>query len=229
MPPTTALIFVNGHLPQPEAARALITPGVLLVAADGGARHLLRLGLHPHLLVGDLDSLSAAEVAQIEAAGAEIIRYPADKDWTDLELALRHAVQRGCTRLRLVGALGGRLDQTLGNISLLTHPAYAALDLGLDDGVEEVRLVGERFTLHGQPGEIVSLLPLDDEVTGVRTQGLRWALNDETLHRAQTRGISNEMLGTVAGVQAARGALLCIHTRGTAHRAAEDTQTIDSE
>lgn len=215
MESTTALIFVNGELKDPAAARALLTPGVLLIAADGGARHLLRMGLHPQVLVGDLDSLTAGEVAQMEAGGTRVLRYPTDKDWTDLELALRYAVQLHCQKVVLVAALGGRLDQTLGNISLLADPAYASIDLALDDGLEEVRLVGERFEIHGEPGDIVSLLPLDEQVEGVRTQGLRWALNDETLYRGQTRGISNEMLGSIAGVQVAHGTLLCIHTRST--------------
>jgi thiamine pyrophosphokinase len=140
-------------------------------------------------------------------------RYPIDKDWTALELALGYALQHQCQRVVLVGALGGRLDQTLGNLSLLTDPAFAAIDLAVDDGVQEARLVGERFEVHGEPGDLVSLLPLDESVEGVRTQGLRWALTEETLYRSQTRGISNEMLGTIAAVQVSDGALLCIHTR----------------
>lgn len=213
MESTTAFIFVNGELNNLTAARALLTPGALLIAADGGARHLLQMGLYPQVLIGDLDSLTTEEVAQIETAGAQVHRYPIDKDWTDLELALGYAVQRQCQRVILVGALGGRLDQTLGNLGLLTDPAYAAIDLGLDDGLEEVRLVKERFEVHGEPGDLVSLLPLDECVEGVRTQGLRWALNEEPLYRSQTRGISNEMLGTIAAVQVSDGTLLCIHTR----------------
>jgi thiamine pyrophosphokinase len=213
MESTTAFIFVNGEINDLEAARALLTPGALLIAADGGARHLLRMGLSPQVLIGDLDSLTPEEVAQMEAVGVQVHRYPMDKDWTDLELALGYALQRQCQRVVLVGALGGRLDQTLGNLSLLTDPAYAAIDLSVDDGLEEVRLVKERFEVHGEPGDIVSLLPLDECVEGVRTQGLRWALNDESLYRSQTRGISNEMLGTIAAVQVRHGALLCIHTR----------------
>lgn len=208
-----AMIFVNGELPHPQAAQALLGVDDLLIAADGGARHLLGMGINPHVLIGDLDSLTDEEVQQMASAGVKILRYPADKDWTDLELALRYAIDSGCRVIRLIGALGGRLDQTLGNILLLANPTHTDLDMGLDDGVEEVRLVREHLELDGEPGEIVSLLPLEQSVQGVRTLGLRWALNNETLQRHETRGISNEMLGTRAEVFIKSGLLLAVHTR----------------
>jgi len=208
-----AWIFVNGELQHPQALAKLLTDNDYLIAADGGARHLLRMGCFPDLLIGDLDSLTSAEVAHMQANGTQVERYPTDKDWTDLELALEATLQRGFHHIKLAGALGSRIDHTLGNLFLLTHPKAAAVDLRLEDGREELLLVKGEITLQGQPGDRVSLVPLDETVRGVFTQNLQWPLEEETLYRHATRGISNLMTASTATISARTGALLCIHTR----------------
>ena len=210
---TRAWIFVNGDLRHPQAVAALLAEDDFLIAADGGARHLLAMERFPDLLIGDLDSLTPSEVAYMQANGSQIERLPTDKDWTDLELALEAALQRGFHHIRLAGALGGRIDHTLGNLFLLTHPKAAAVDVCLEDGSEELLLVTGEITLQGQPGDRVSLVPLDETVRGVSTHNLQWPLKDETLYRRATRGISNLMTAPTAKISARTGALLCIHTR----------------
>lgn len=206
-------IFVNGLLPHPEALAKLIQPEDTLIAADGGARHLMRMGLTPHMLIGDLDSLTDEEVEILKANGTKVWRFPDYKDWTDLELALNYALDSGYKAIRLAAAVGGRIDQQMANISLLTHPKVADIDIALDDGSEEIFLIGQQHILHGQPGDRVSLIPLDARVEGVSTQGLQWTLKDEPLYRSATRGISNIMVNDTAIISAHLGTLLCIHTR----------------
>jgi len=208
-----ALIFVNGKLRNPQALADLIQPDDFLIAADGGARHLLKLGRLPDILIGDLDSLTLEEVQYMEEQGVRIQRHPTDKDWTDLELALRFAVENGYTSIRLVAALGGRLDQTLGNLFLLTQEKFKKLDIALDDGQECVQIIHSTLHLSGKPGDRVSLIPIDEKVTQVSTQGLRWTLHNETLYRHSTRGISNELLKKQASITIGEGLILCIHTR----------------
>lgn len=208
-----AVIFVNGRLRSPKKMATLLRPDDLRIAVDGGLRHLRRLNLAPHLLIGDLDSASLADVQWAAANGAEIRRYPRQKDETDLELALQAALQAGCRSILLAAALGGRLDQTLGNLFLLMRPELEGLDVRLDDGLEEVFLIRQQTELHGQAGEIVSLLPLNGPALGVKTRDLRYPLNEETLYPDKTRGISNVMTGGRAGVSLHSGLLLCIHTR----------------
>ncbi|GAP13815.1 thiamine diphosphokinase [Longilinea arvoryzae] len=208
-----AVIFVNGRLRSPGKMAALLRPEDVLIAVDGGLHHLRRLGLPPHLLIGDLDSANAEDVHWAADNGAELRRYPREKDETDLELALQAALQTGSRRIVLAAALGGRLDQTLGNLFLLMRPELAGLDVRLEDGMEEVFLIREQTELRGRAGEIVSLLPLNGPAVGVKTRDLRFPLNDETLYPDKTRGISNEMTGESAGVSLRSGLLLCIHTR----------------
>ncbi len=210
-----AIIFVNGSLPDPELARRLIDPTCLLIAADGGTRHALSLGLTPSVIIGDLDSLLPADRQQAERQGARLLQHPADKDETDLELALEYALRQGCTEIVLLAALGGRLDQTLANLSLLTDPRLAALNIRLDDGREEAFFVRGRREVHGAAGDIVSLLPWGGPAAGVRTRGLRWPLFGETLQPHKTRGVSNQMLDPSAVIELESGLLLVVHRRSS--------------
>jgi thiamine pyrophosphokinase len=213
MPEKRAMIFANGLIPDLEAARDLLQPDDLLIAADGGARHATALGCTPRVVIGDLDSLSPVEVEQLAQAGARILQYPVDKNETDLELAILYACEQGCSRLRILGALGGRLDQTLANLFLLALPNLDSLDARLDDGTEEGFLIRGSAAIAGRPGDIVSLLPLGGAAHGVTTHGLRYPLLGETLFPERSRGVSNEMIETEAGVRLDRGILICIHTR----------------
>lgn len=112
------VIIANGALQHPENARDAVRPDDLLIAADGGASHCRALGLTPAVIIGDLDSLSPQELASFERAGTQIIRHPAHKDYTDLELALLHARSLGLEQVLILGALGMRWDQTLANLLL---------------------------------------------------------------------------------------------------------------
>ncbi len=222
MSPTRAVIFANGTLPDPEAARRLLRPGDTLLAADGGTHHLLALGRIPAVVIGDLDSVTDEERRLLDQAGASVRKYPRDKDETDLELAMRHAVETGHRQILVVGGLGGRLDQALGNLSLLADPARGTLDVRLDDGVEEAffvhpgrrsRVRGGGREVRGSPGEIVSLIPWGSPAEGVVTEGLRWPLHGETLFPHRTRGVSNELTGETASVTLTAGLLLVVHRR----------------
>ena len=152
-----AVLFANGEA-QNRAALALQGDD-FLVAVDGGLHHLQDLGLNPQLLIGDMDSLSAQEVEACQQAGVEILRYPPAKNKTDLELALDKVLQRGYRNILIAFALGGRLDQTLANLALLSRPDLNDYVVRIDDGVTEVTLLRHTITLVCQPGDVVSLLP----------------------------------------------------------------------
>ena len=208
-----AVIFANGNIPGPEKLRAFLRPGDWLVAADGGLRHLKILGLKPTLLIGDLDSVSPEDAARLQAEGVRVDRFPVEKDETDLELALKTVVSEGFRTVLVAGALGGRMDQSLGNIFLLLDPAYRDCDVRLEDGVEEAFAIRETAEIQGAAGDTVSLLPFAGPAVGIRTEGLRYPLNNETLFLEHTRGISNVMQAGAARVSLESGLLLCIHTR----------------
>jgi thiamine pyrophosphokinase len=213
------IIFANGDLPNLEKARAILRDGDFIIAADGGTRHVLALGLTPNVIIGDMDSLPAN--FEISKFNDDVILYPKDKNETDLELAIQHALTLNPEQIIILAALGGRLDQTLGNIALLNNvepfdkPRAGSLtfNIVLDDGIEEVFFCHDQCEIRGAAGDLVSLIPWQGEVMGVVTTDLKWPLLDETLYPHKTRGISNEMQGDTAAVQIKSGLLLVVHRR----------------
>ena len=210
---TTALVIANGDLPDPEHIRQRLA-GLAprwVIAADGGSRHARTLGLHVDVLIGDLDSLEAAQVEQLRVDGVQVVTHPPDKDETDLELALLHARQLGAMDIVVLGAVGSRLDMTLANVMLLLHPDLRPARVALWHGRDTVFVLhppGGEFPAHA--GDGVSLIPLDGDAAGVRTTGLAFPLNGETLRRAAARGVSNVVADAPARVYLERGALLVV-------------------
>lgn len=216
---TRALVFANGDLNDGPAVQAALAaaPDGLVIAADGGARLALDCGRVPDVLVGDLDSLSDDEVQDLRVLGATIRRFSAHKDETDLELALLEAVDQQAAWIRVIGAVGGRVDHMLANLYLLLLPGLAGRDVRLVSGAQSLWLVAPgTHTLHGAAGDTVSLLPLVPGVEGVTTGGLAYPLRDEPLLFGPARGVSNVMQESTARVTLRAGQLLVVHTSGPA-------------
>jgi thiamine pyrophosphokinase len=211
-----AVIFANGLLSDPSEVRGYIYPGDLIICADGGTRHALTLGLHPDLIVGDLDSLASDMLAEMKARGVPLETYPADKDQTDLELALHAARRAGVDEVLLLTALGGRLDQTLANVLLLTRPEWASLRLNLADGRQCGTVLRDhgQLVLPGTAGDTLSLIPLTPRVTGVSLDGVRWPLTNATVELGTTKTVSNEFTSSTVTVRIGQGMALVVHISG---------------
>ena len=207
------VIFANGELPDIDKARDLIHNDDYIICADGGTRHALTLGVKPNLIIGDLDSAESEVLQKFRNDGVSIESFSEDKNETDLELAINRAIGLNPKQIIVVATLGGRLDQTLANITLLSDLRLSTLDIRLDDGVEEIFLCRDQAEVHGRSGDIVSLIPWQGAVSEVQTQHLKWALHKETLYPDKTRGISNEMTGETASVSIGSGLLLIVHRR----------------
>jgi thiamine pyrophosphokinase len=213
MPDPRAVIFANGILPDVEAAKRLLQDGDYWIAADGGSRHALECGRAPDLLIGDLDSVPDPVRDSLLSAGTKIEPFAVEKDETDLELAIGFALRKGFSSILIIAGLGGRTDQTLTNLSLLTDPALRDHDIRMDDGCEEVVCIRGELSLHGEAGDTLSLIPLGLPAEGVFTDGLQYPLRGETLLPFRSRGVSNRMLGERATITLKKGVLICIHTR----------------
>ncbi len=182
----------------------------LIVAADSGLAAVFAAGLVPHLVVGDMDSVEGADLERAEREGAEIRRYPADKDATDLEIALEAVVAEGPDRLAVVGSASGRMDHLLGWLRLVTSPALAEVTVTAWMGDTLVLPIFGQRGFQGEPGSTVSLVAQHGDAHGVSTTGLRWELSEQSLPSASTLGISNEFRLAEAQVSVSDGVVAAI-------------------
>jgi len=213
------VVVAGGGPPDPESALA-IPLGARVIAADRGLEHALALGLDVEIAVGDFDSASPEAVARAEASGTRIERHSAEKDATDLELALDAALALGPEGILVLAGDGGRLDHLLSTLLLLGSSRYEAVEIDAFVGPARVHVVRGQRAIEGSVGELVSLLALHGPAEGVRTEGLAYPLEGETLEPGSSRGVSNVFAATTARVRLDRGVLLAIRP-GTA---AEDAK-----
>ncbi|MFN8506296.1 MAG: thiamine diphosphokinase [Dehalococcoidia bacterium] len=197
-----ALVIANGEPPSPALLRALAAEASLVVAADGGARHALAAGLTPDAVVGDLDSVTAAERAAIPASRFHQVLDP---NTTDLRKAIAFAIARGATRVDVAAAGGGRADHALANLSVLREFRGAA-EVHIADDYFDIRLVEGSATIDADPGTVVSLVAIG-RCEGVTTANLRWDLAAYTLEFSPY-GVHNEVAVRPARVSVASGDLL---------------------
>ena len=213
----SSLIFANGDLEHGVWLQPYLATATRIVAANGGTRHLYQLKQPPDVVIGDLDSLSEKIQAWLETTNTQFIPHPAEKDETDLELALLYTAQFE-QEILVFGALGGRLDQTLANILLLAHPALRGKVVQLVEQYQRAWLIKGEVVINGRSGDTLSLIPLGGDVTIERTIGLKWSLQNEVLQFGPARGVSNVMTMDSVKVWVGNGRLLCIHTQQTWQR-----------
>lgn len=212
-----ALILVNGELYKSDILRRRIRAEAfdLVLGTDGGAHHAPTLNVTLDAIIGDLDSLSDSEPQG--SSNTKLISYPADKDETDLELALLYAEKQGAKQIVMVGAMGGRMDITIANILLIAHTSLSSCRIEVWHGEQTgwvIKPPGEDIS--GHPGDTVSLIPLGGYASGITTKGLKYPLKDEELTFGPARGISNLMEKSSAHIKLSEGLLLAVHTPGRA-------------
>ncbi|MBC8076448.1 MAG: thiamine diphosphokinase [Chloroflexales bacterium] len=208
------LIVANAPDLDAQPFEALLQSADLVIAADGGCDALARVGIAPHVLIGDLDSLAPASLEWAAAHGADVQRHTPEKDETDLELALLLAAGRGAQRIDVLGALGGRWDHSLANVALLALPDLVGRAVRLVGAGQQAFLVREHAQIEGRAGDIVSLLPLTGAAHGVTTRGLRYPLHEATLRYERSRGVSNVLDQPPGAVSVRDGLLLVVQMAG---------------
>jgi thiamine pyrophosphokinase len=208
------LIFANGDQPKGGWGwvQEYLSQDAILIAVDGGARHIDQLNLCPHVVIGDLDSLDPELKSYLLDRHVGLIAAPQEKDESDLELALVYAVKFHDGPILIFGGTGGRLDQTLSNILLLSLPDLNGRKVFLVEPHQKAWIIESKTTIVGKQGDLVSLIPNWGRVRVRRTEGLKWPLQNEWLYPGPARGVSNLMTEDQATIQISEGRVLCIHT-----------------
>ncbi|MCG6947861.1 MAG: thiamine diphosphokinase [Acidobacteria bacterium] len=199
-----SLLVANAPLKwHPRLARMASTASPLL-AADGGANHLARIGLRPEKVIGDLDSISTSARAWL---GEPSMLHLPDQSRTDLDKAVAYAFdEMGVERLTVLAALGGRTDHDASNLGLLARLAMGERLVFEDVGQRVLALIGEAALL-AAPGEAWSFWTFDPAVR-VSIDGVRWQVRDADLSAGTTPSISNEATGEEIRIQATGGAVV---------------------
>jgi thiamine pyrophosphokinase len=205
-----AVIFANGGFSEPRDLKALLAMAKFIVAADGGAEHCARLGVQPHLLIGDLDSVSTEVRTEMESKGAQVLSFPTNKDKTDLELAVDHAIRVGADEVVILGGLGRRWDHSLANLLLAAQPQFADIRVSFIQGEQRLYILRGENEIDAHLDERVSLIPLGGAALGITTTGLAYPLRDEMLNLGSTRGVSNVVIAKGPRVKIRLGVLLCV-------------------
>jgi thiamine pyrophosphokinase len=181
----------------------------LIVAVDGGAAACLQAHVRVDVVVGDFDSVASADLERLRDAGAAIVAYPAEKDASDLELALEEVRTRGASSVVVTGVSSGRPDHWLAALGvlvaaadLLPHVVETTGDMWVlaPEGRTSLELCGA--------GAVISLLAFGGP-TVVSASGVAWQLENAALEPASSQGLSNRIgAGGRAIIRASRGALL---------------------
>ena len=187
-----ALILAAGHLTVTPKVQALARDAALVIAADGGARHAITLGLTVTQWVGDFDSSDGIQL------NAPRLIFPPEKDSTDLELAVAVAKQLGATSATILGAFGGRFDHALGIALLAAKESKQGFSCWLESGSETgwVLLPKQHF-IPLESGQTFSILALES-CTGLTLYGAKWNLEQAALAVGSSLGISNLAVGEIS-------------------------------
>ncbi len=203
-----AVLVANGPVVWTPELAALAVGGEPLLAADGGANALARIGLMPRAVVGDLDSISPETAAWV--GPARLVSRP-DQDRTDLEKALIFAFdETGVRRLTVLGALGGRSDHEIGNLGLLWRLARGT-DLVFRGAASWTVAVSGTVELDAEPGETWSFWSFDPSVR-ITMEGVRWPVRRAGRAAGGRPSISNEAAASRVRIVTERGAVI-VHRR----------------
>lgn len=198
-----AVIIGSGSIKDYEYIKSKIRENDYIICADGGYDHAVKMGLSPDILIGDFDSVSELPKT------SEIIKYPARKDFTDGELAVKYAIEHGFDDVLLLAMTGDRADHTITDILLLTQCKNGCI---ADDN-NEIYLLRDSVTVSGRKGDTVSIVPVGGDVGGITTHNLEYPLCNETLYFGESRGVSNVMTAEECVITAKKGIGLVIKVR----------------
>ena len=203
--PSAGLLLLGGEGPPREVLDPYLAGVARVVAADSGFDLALELGVEPHLVVGDFDSVTRRQ--ELAALPADRIRRaPADKDQTDAELGLEVLAEWGCRRIIVAGGGGGRFDHQLAVLGLFERDCRPQVWL---TAAEHMEVITGTVRFRGHRDCTVSLFPLSAAVDGLSSRGLRWPLDGLRFERGFA-GVSNLVVDDQWQITVGAGRLLMI-------------------
>lgn len=207
-----ALIVSGGNPPSEKLLRKYIKESDFVIAADKGSEILYEYNIIPDLILGDFDSAKKEILDEFKLKVKEILQFPPEKDYTDTEIALIEAFKRGAQKIYLLGAIGSRIDHTLGNIGLLLTAKKNGVVLEIIDDNNRIYLAKNKMKLIGEYGENISFHALSDKVINFKIKGAKYNLEGYDMNLLDPRAICNKFVDTPIEISYEAGELLVLHS-----------------
>lgn len=186
-----AVIFCGGEIEDYSYIDKSLLENSLIICADGGLRHTEAMKIVPDIIIGDNDSWQREY-----PEGIRVIKCPAEKDYTDTERCIDHAIEEGCGEILIYGGLGGRLDHEFSNYCLLAYALQKGARARLINKNNEIWVENKSFTIEKSEKKYVSFFPFGGEVHGFSVKGLKYEGENLTLGIGSTLTASNEFLNS---------------------------------
>lgn len=201
-------IIVNGIICDYDYHKSIIENCDLVICGDGGANHAYKMDIIPNYILGDLDSIHNKIKSYYENKNVEFIKFPSKKDKTDTEICIDYAYHLKATEVILLGALGGRMDHAMANVNLLYYMLKKGIKGSIVNETDSIYISDNELTIKGNKGDNISLIPLYGDVVGVTLENLEYPLNDFTIKKGSSIGISNVMIDNNCRISLKSGYLL---------------------
>ena len=205
-------IVSGGTAPSERLLRNYLEKVDFIIAADRGSECLYNYGIIPDLLLGDFDSVKKEILDNLKLQIKEVLQFPPEKDYTDTEIAIIEAIKRGAKKIYLFGAIGSRMDHTLGNIGLILTTKKRGATLEIIDDNNRVYLGEKKMKLFGEYGENISFHALCDKVKNFKISGAKYNLETCDINLLDPRAICNEFVDTPIEISYEEGELLILHS-----------------
>ena len=207
------VIISAGKIHDYERARSFLQSGDFFIFCDGGLAHAAGLGIEPDLIVGDFDSCEPSDLSKYTGSSGqpEIIKLPREKDDTDTLFATKLALERGYDNFLFLGAMGGRFDHALGNVSILLYLDGLGKEALLADDYSTMQIAGKKPFYIVDKCSYFSVMTIAGDVSGVNIKNAKYPLVNASLSADFQLGISNEVLpGQTAEVSVEHGRVLIV-------------------
>lgn len=204
------LIVGSGEIENHELLKEVVEKVDYVICADGGANYLIKIGLMPDLVVGDLDSIEKETLEILKEKKIKIIKHSEEKDYTDTELSIQYLVDKKVKEIILMGVIGSRLDHTLANVFLLNN----LLDIGIESRIISdknlVYITNEKLVLEKMKNSFVSIIPINSEGAILTLKGFKYETKKEKFSFSSSYGISNEIVEEKGIIEVYKGNCLVI-------------------
>lgn len=184
-----ALIIGAGSIENPDKYEEIISGFDFIITADGGYDNSLTLNLKSDLLIGDFDSIDKDTMRNLPK-DLKIIKYPFEKDMSDLEIALDYLVENSFTEAMVIGGTGSRLDHSISNILTIFKYSSRNLEITIVNDKNIISRIKSRMYFE-KDNYYYSLIPVSVEGIVVSLNGFYYDLTKQTIEFGSTLGVSN--------------------------------------